>query len=164
MRGRHSPPAPPFSWSLTWAVVCWLALAKPWFFTGPYLNRLPLLEDAREAISLVRASDAVLTTSYLVPQLSQRPRIAFPKKGAEQRLVRSPWTVLLLHPGDPGWGSSSGRQRRLIRTAKDNGWRCRAWPSGLTLCRHPESMLSTAGQRRRPDSAPGDSDRIEPDH
>ena len=46
-RGRHRWPAaniahaqrrgPPKA--VIWASACWLALAKPWFFTGPYLQR-----------------------------------------------------------------------------------------------------------------------------
>ena len=58
-----------FPWTLGWAVACWLALAKPWFFTGPYLQRLPFLQDAQSAIAAVQPTDAVLTTSYLVPHL-----------------------------------------------------------------------------------------------
>ena len=66
---------------LIWASACWLALAKPWFFTGPYLQRLPQLnQGVDEAIALIQPDDAVLTTSYLVPQLSQRTTIAFPKR------------------------------------------------------------------------------------
>ena len=126
-----------FPWGLTWAVACWLALAKPWFFSGPYQQRWPLLGDVGSAITMVRSNDAVLTTSYLVPQLSQRPWIGFPKRGASLDLEAAPWTVLLLHPADPGWGSSPEKQQRLLREAKDRGWHCRKWASGLTLCRRP---------------------------
>ena len=66
-------------WSLGWAVACWLALAKPWAFTGPYLQRLAQLDELKSAIALVEPDDALLTTSYLVPQFSQRLEIGFPK-------------------------------------------------------------------------------------
>ena len=64
------------TWGLIWATACWLALAKPWFFTGPYLERQSDLGDVRDAISLIQPNDSVLTTSYLVPQLSHRRAIA----------------------------------------------------------------------------------------
>tara|TARA_B100002052_G_scaffold9420_2_gene7872 strand:- start:494 stop:1903 length:1410 start_codon:yes stop_codon:yes gene_type:complete len=131
-----------FSWSLSWAVACWLALAKPWFFTGPYLQRLALLTDVHDAITLVQPDDAVLTTSYLVPQLSQRSWIGFPKQGVKTDLNQSPWTLLLLNPKDSGWGSSPGRQRQLLSQAKAIGWGCQAWPSGLSLCRRPDTTPS----------------------
>ena len=132
-RLRRGPALP-----LVWATACWLALAKPWFFTGPYLQRLPSLKTTQAAISMVQPDDAVLSTSYLVPQLSQRQRIAFPKASFNRALSGQSWTVLLLNPKDPGWGSTSKVQRRLIDQAETNGWSCRDWPSGLTLCRSPD--------------------------
>ena len=32
---RQPQPKRGMPWMLCWAVICWLALAKPWFFTGP---------------------------------------------------------------------------------------------------------------------------------
>ena len=125
-------------WALIWATACWLALAKPWFFSGPYLQRLPSLGSTQEAIARVQPDDAVLSTSYLVPQLSQRRRIAFPKASFNRELSEQSWTVLLLNPKDPGWGSTSKVQRRLIDQAETDGWSCRDWPSGLNFCRSPE--------------------------
>jgi len=125
------------AWCLLWASACWLALATPWFFSGPYLQRVSQLQDVREAIAAVPSDRAVLTTSYLVPQLSQRRDIGFPKRGASQTLGDSSWSVLLLNPNDPGWGSTRAQQRRFISQAKDNHWTCRAWTSGLTLCLDP---------------------------
>ncbi len=142
-------------WSLCWAVACWLALAKPWFFTGPYLQRLPQRADVQNAMKEVRPTDAVLTTSYLVPQLSQRTTIGFPKKGWNVTLEATPWSVLLLNPSDPGWGSSPKVQRQLLNQAKNKSWDCQPWPSGLELCRRP----GAATQPHRPDSGPSDNDR-----
>ena len=122
-----------FPWMLCWAVACWLALAKPWFFTGPYLARLPQLQAVGEAQALIQPQDAVLTTSYLVPQFSQRTNISFPKTKHDI----AAWNVLLLNPSDPGWGSSQSIQERLLAQAKASGWRCRSWLSGLELCREP---------------------------
>ena len=126
-------------WSLGWAVACWLALAKPWAFTGPYLQRLAQLDELKSAIALVEPDDALLTTSYLVPQFSQRLEIGFPKRGADLELGRSKWTALLLNPMDPGWGSSPKKQGSLLNDAEGSNWTCQTWPSGLTLCRKPES-------------------------
>ena len=141
------------AWALIWASTCWLALAKPWFFTGPYLQRLPQLDQAREAMALVQRNDAVLTTSYLVPQLSQRTSIAFPKRSTSDDLESSDWMTLLLNPDDPGWGSNQSTQRRLLTQARDRNWRCRDWSSGLTLCQRPvEEPLPLPG------SEPGGND------
>ena len=122
---------------LGWAALCWLALAKPWFFTGPYLERLSLSPEANAAIAAIAPQEQVLTTSYLVPHLSQRQQIAFPKKGASPKLQGHHWTTLLLHPGDPGWGSSAKAQQALLTEARNTGWHCRRWPSGLELCQRP---------------------------
>ena len=136
------------AWLLGWTVLCWLALAKPWFFTGPYLQRLAWRGDVDAAISRIQASDGVLTTSYLVPHLSERPTVAFPKKSFDASLPSSDFTALLLNPLDPGWGSASKVQRRLLNQARRNGWECQRWPSGLELCRSPG-----AAQQLRPGNA-----------
>ena len=128
-----------FPWTLCWAVACWLALAKPWFFSGPYLQRLPQLNDAREAIAMVKPTDAVLTTSYLVPQLAHRASVAFPKTASNKDLNEMGLTLLLLNPLDPGWGSKGKLQKQLINQAKDKHWLCQQWLSGLTLCRAPDA-------------------------
>ena len=130
-----------FHWMLCWAVACWLALAKPWFFSGPYLARLPQLQAVDEARALIQPQDAVLTTSYLVPQLSQRTSVGFPKNKQSMPLDVATWNVLLLNPGDPGWGSNRTLQERLLTQARDRDWSCRTWPSGLALCREPGAAV-----------------------
>jgi len=128
-----------FPWTLSWALACWLALAKPWFFTGPYLERIAMVGDTQAAIALVQANDRVLTTSYLVPHLSHRRQIAFAKKKANGSLDTQAWDLVLLQPRDPGWGSAATSQKRLLNDAKQLGWDCRQWPSGLSLCRNPKT-------------------------
>ena len=128
------------TWGLIWATACWLALAKPWFFIGPYLERQSDLGDVRDAISLIQPDDSVLTTSYLVPQLSQRRAIAFPKQSFEHSLSDTSWSVLLLNPKDPGWGSSPRVQQALLNQAQANGWSCQSWPSHLSLCQKSETQ------------------------
>ena len=97
LRGKAQPQRG-FPWMLCWAMACWLALAKPWFFSGPYLTRVPQLQGVNEAQALIQPKDAVLTTSYLVPQLSQRTNIGFPKKKLSPFPKAGPWNVLLLNP------------------------------------------------------------------
>ena len=145
-----------FPWMLCWATACWLVLAKPWFFTGPYLARVPQLQSVHEAKALIKQEDTVLTTSYLVPQLSQRTSIGFPKKKQSMPHDAATWSVLLLNPSDPGWGSSRKVQEGLLTQARDRNWTCRSWPSGLELCRAP----AAAKQQPRHSNAPSDSHPI----
>ena len=155
LQQQHQPQRT-FPWMLCWAVACWLVLAKPWFFTGPYLARLPQLQAVHEAKVLIQQEDAVLTTSYLVPQLSQRTSISFPKKKQSMPHDAAAWNVLLLNPSDPGWGSSRKVQKSLLTQARDRNWTCRSWPSGLELCRAP----AAAKQQPRHSNAPSDSHPI----
>ena len=117
-----------------WVVLCWLALAKPWFFAGPYLSRLGMLSDVAAAIDRIPAAARVLTTSYLVPHLSHRDVVAFPKNKSGVDVADTTFNAVLLKPNDPGWGSSSSVQQRLIDNAMSEGWSCQNWPEELTLC------------------------------
>ncbi len=136
--GLSQNPPRRFPWvRLGWVVACWVALAKPWFFTGPYLQRLALLPDTRAAITEIKANDAVLTTSYLVPQLSQREEIAFARRSMGEVTKTNRWNILLLNPSDPGWGSSRDRQQQLLDEVQQAGWTCKNWPSGLERCERP---------------------------
>jgi hypothetical protein len=123
---------------IAWAAACWAALAKPWFFTGPYLGRLALVPESRSALELVRPGDAVATTSYLAPHLSGRRIVLFPtaSDGDLETLERQRGiNLLLLHPQIPGWASEGELQRSLLEQARRRGWSCRSWPRGLQLCR-----------------------------
>ena len=126
-----------FPWKkLAWSSICWAMLAKPWFFTGPYLSRINHLNDAYKAINLVPKQGRVYTTSYLVPHLSHREFIDFPDN--ESSLINTKEIdVILLNPRDPGWGSNSTVQNRLIADAKKEQWICSEWSSGLELCTNP---------------------------
>ena len=127
-----------FPWKgVIWAVALWIALAKPWFFTGPYLNRVTMVGDAQQAISKLTPQDRVLTTSYLVPQISQRKHVAFAKQSQSKQAFDDGWNVFLLNPSQPGWGSKKSIQKRLLDQAKGRNWNCKSWDSGLTFCRKP---------------------------
>ncbi len=114
-----------------WILLSWSLLAKPGFFLGPYLSRLDSLKPAYEAIEMVDDDSAILTTSYLVPHLSQRQLIQFPK---DINLKLESFSYLLLNPYDPGWSSSTTVQNYYLNEAKAKGWFCRSWNNGQTLC------------------------------
>ncbi len=138
--GLAIKPKQPFPWKgVAWVVACWIALAKPWFFTGPYLNKVGMIGDVKQAISTLSPQDRVLTTSYLVPQISQRRHIAFAKQSLSQQAFEDGWTVFLLNPNKPGWGSNGSIQTRLLHQAKDRNWTCQSWKSGLELCRQADA-------------------------
>ena len=135
---------------IDWAAACWAALAKPWFFSGAYLNRLALVPESRSAIALVQPGDAVATTSYLAPHLSGRPMLIFPAAADEDLGTlerRRGINLLLLNPQEPGWASESTLQRSLLEQARRRGWTCRIWPRGLQLCRRQTQGASAGGQR-----------------
>ncbi len=117
-----------------WVVLCWIALAKPWFFTGPYLSRLAMLSDVDAAIGRIPPTARVLTSSYVVPHLSQRERVAFPKNKTGIDVADTSFDIILLNPNDPGWGSSTVVQQQWLDEAVSKGWSCQAWPSKLSLC------------------------------
>ena len=94
--------------------------------------------DGTEAIRLVPPDARVLTTSYLVPHLSQRQWIEFPRNSLETPLGNNRWTALVLNPNDAGWGSTKTIQTDLLNQAHRNGWKCREWSSGLELCLAPD--------------------------
>ena len=123
---------------IAWAAACWAALAKPWFFSGPYLNRLALVPESRSALALVKPGDAVATTSYLAPHLSGRRVVLFPaaSDGDLEALERRRGiNLLLLNPQEPGWASDGALQGSLLKQARQRGWSCQIWPRGLQLCR-----------------------------
>ena len=117
-----------------WMILCWTALAKPFFFAGPYLSRIDSIRPAREAFMVIPKNAKVITTSYLVPHLSQRAFIKYPNKESDINYDLNKYNVLLLNPLDPGWDSTSELQKEYIKIAKENNWECLEWDNGLKLC------------------------------
>ena len=153
--GLALQPRKAFPWKgVIWAVTIWVALAKPWFFTGPYLNRVNMLSDAEQAISKLTSKDHVLTTSYFVPQISQRQHVAFAKQSRSKQAFNNNWNVFLLNPNQPGWGSKRGIQTDLLREAKDRNWTCQSWNSGLELCRKTDAKSKHHSHKKPADNVP----------
>ncbi len=121
---------------LIWSSICWACLAKPWFFGGHYLTRVDSIWPTNQAFEKINAQSKVLTTSYLVPHLSQREKISFPKENLDSNYING-FDILLLNPKDPGWGSSSEIQLNLLKEAKQESWYCSQWSNGLELCQSP---------------------------
>ena len=117
-----------------WLIVCWAALAKPWFFTGPYLDRITLINSSKEAFSLIDKTSNILTTSYLVPHLSQRQFIKFPNNEKSVQKDLKEYDIILLNPLDPGWGSSANIQLIYLEKAKAENWVCKKGENGQEFC------------------------------
>lgn len=140
---------------IAWSALCWATLAKPWFFGGPYLSRLPQVADLNEALRSIPAESRVITSSHLAPQLTHRSHIETigGKPPELERLNR--FDVLLLTPTDPGWQSRRSVQRKALKLARGAGWQCRSWSSGLELCQKPDRPQAGTGpsaQNDAPDS------------
>ena len=120
---------------LFWILLCWSALAKPWFFTGPYLDRIQLIKSSNEAFAMINKKANVITTSYLVPHLSQRKLIKFPNNKNQLDADFEKYEILLLNPQDPGWGSSGEIQKYYLKSAREQNWGCQVWQNGQEFCR-----------------------------
>lgn len=128
------------SWKLfTWVSLCWFILAKPYFFTGPYLSRLSSVSSINNAISLISTHARVLTTSYIAPHLSHRQHIDFPRaiRAINTKNYLRDNDVLLLNPRDPGWGSNVETQNLILQKALQKKWNCKTYINGLQLCKKP---------------------------
>ncbi|WP_320675583.1 DUF2079 domain-containing protein [Prochlorococcus sp. MIT 1300] len=119
--------------SLVWSALCWAVLSKPWFFTGPYLERLEVRQPFNQAMLSIPTEGRLLTTSYFIPHLSHRKVVDFPRVGTKFKDY-SAFDIFLLNPEDPGWGSSSQVQKDLLLKANEEGWLCKQWPVGIELC------------------------------
>jgi hypothetical protein len=126
---------------IDWAAACWAALAKPWFFIGPYLGRLALVPENRSALELVRPGDAVATTSYLAPHLSGRRVVMFPAAeddDLETMERQRGFNVQLFNPQEPGWASEGDLQRSLAGAGPPQGLELRDLAGGSATVPPPD--------------------------
>ena len=120
---------------LLWVSICWFALAKPYFFTGPYLSRLKDLNHINQSVSKISDEYKVLTTSYIAPHLSHREKINFPRPSGRINHYLENYNFILLNPEDPGWGSNGEIQRGILKEANNRNWDCRQYNNSLEECR-----------------------------
>ena len=119
---------------LIWISICWFALAKPYFYTGPYLSRINSINVIKEAKSLISEDAKVLTTTYIAPHLSHRKLIDFPKVNQENNYLEE-FDTLLLNPQDPGYGSTALIQESILKEALLLKWDCKNYENGLRFCK-----------------------------
>ena len=85
-------------WSLFW----FLFLGKWGFFMSKYLNFVDNWQATRQAISLIKTQDSVLTTDVITPHLTHRQEINF--KYSINELNK--FHYILLNIRHPGWGGT----------------------------------------------------------
>ncbi|MBE9259871.1 MULTISPECIES: DUF2079 domain-containing protein [Aphanizomenonaceae] len=99
-----------FLWSLIW----FLILGKWGFFISKYLNSVDNWQATKEAISLVKTQDSVLTTDVITPHLTHRQQISFKYKLHELNNFH----YILLNTRHPGWGATVEDYNNLTKELK----------------------------------------------
>lgn len=97
-------------WSLFW----FLFLGKWGFFMSKYLNFLDNWQATRQAISLIKTQDSVLTTDVITPHLTHRQEINF--KYSINELNK--FHYILLNTRHPGWGGTREDYHNLSKELK----------------------------------------------
>ena len=114
---------------------CWASFAKPGYFAGKYLRRLPDVLTLNTARGLIEPTDRVLTTNYLAPHLTHRKSVDI----LQQKHINNnfyDFNTILINPKDPGGsGSSSELQTKAIEIVEELEWKCSYWDNGLTFCK-----------------------------
>lgn len=99
-------------WSLFW----FFALGKFGFFAGKYLKNLDNLQATKEAISLVKTQNSVLTTDIIVPHLTHRELISFKYNINELNNFH----YILINVRNPGLVASKADYNNLVNQLKTN--------------------------------------------
>jgi uncharacterized membrane protein len=99
-------------WSLFW----FFALGKFGFFAGKYLKNLDNLQATKEAISLVKTQNSVLTTDIIVPHLTHRELISFKYNINELNNFH----YILINVRNPGLAVSKADYNNLVNQLKTN--------------------------------------------
>ncbi|MFN5952572.1 MAG: DUF2079 domain-containing protein [Dolichospermum sp.] len=99
-------------WSLFW----FFALGKFGFFAGKYLKNLDNLQATKEAISLVKTQNSVLTTDIIVPHLTHRELITFKYNINELNNFH----YILINVRNPGLVASKADYNNLVNQLKTN--------------------------------------------
>ena len=99
-------------WSLFW----FFALGKFGFFAGKYLKNLDNLQATKEAISLIKTQNSVLTTDIIVPHLTHRELISFKYNINELNNFH----YILINVRNPGLVVSKADYHNLVNQLKTN--------------------------------------------
>lgn len=97
-------------WSLFW----FLFLGKWGFFMSKYLKFVDNWQATRQAISLIKTQDSVLTTDVITPHLTHRQEINF--KYSINELNK--FHYILLNTRHPGWGGTREDYHNLSNELK----------------------------------------------
>ncbi len=93
-------------WIVLWALVGFLALAKPGYFWTRYLETLDTWSATRAAIAQVETSGPLLTSAQIAPHLSHRLVVKLVTAGAAALETLEDFDYVLLNLPHPGWNSS----------------------------------------------------------
>lgn len=115
--------------------LCWCLLAKPGFFIDSYRSRVHMIDDFLMAKQMIFNDDKVITNSYLAPHLSNRKDVIFRPPDGDIVNALNKHNIILLNPMEPGWGSDTTVQQKILNTAKLENWNCQIVGKTLNLCR-----------------------------
>lgn len=121
-----------------WAIVVFVALAKPGYFGSRYLTELDTWQATRQAVTRVQASrtdpaGGVLTGAQIASHLTHRPLVTLALEGTAE-MPLEPYRYVLLNQTHPGWQSSPATVQRLaqrLQAAPD--WRLDYQQDGVVL-------------------------------
>lgn len=123
---------------LIWAIVIFVALAKPVPFGLHYLTELDTWQATRQAVTRVQSSrtdplGGVLVSAQIAPHLTHRSLVTLALDDTAE-IPLEPYTYVLLNQTHPGWQSSPITVQRLtqrLQTAPD--WRLDYQQDGVIL-------------------------------
>ena len=106
-------------WMLVWGVIAFITLAKVGFFWTKYLEEIDTWNATREAITLVKTPENVLTKSEIIPQLTHRQVIEIAGEESEKMNLNQ-FEYILLNLRHPGWGSTEETVKIISDRATKN--------------------------------------------
>jgi len=101
-----------------WSVLIFLIFSRFTYYLGPFHSHFESSEARREAISLVKDTSSVLTTSDIVPHLSKRKNIKF--LNSEEVFNEKDFDEILLDIEKPGWKSNSELVDNIYENLESN--------------------------------------------
>jgi uncharacterized membrane protein len=99
---------------ILWSLIWFLILGKWGFFMSKYLNFVDNWQATREAMSLVKTQDSVLTTDVITPHLTHRQKIGFKYNLNELNNFH----YILLNTRNPGWAATVEDYDNLVKELK----------------------------------------------